>query len=246
MSLATFLQSVGLSKNEQRVYEALLALGDAEASRVAARSGLKRSTAFHILEELVKKGLASVYLEKNIKRFVAENPKGIKGMLEGRLAAFDKYFPELEKLFNVAGASAKVRFFDGPEGAKAILEETLESSEKIIYSIGSVEKGKEALGSSIRYAARRAAKKIFSKNLRLKGERFKPGYLENQRAELREVRFFPEGARIPVMLHIWDAKIAFIASKDEGFGLIIESKGIAEAMKSLFSMLWEMSERTIR
>lgn len=245
MSISLFLKSVGLDEHEQSVYLELLKTGDAETSRIAKRCGLKRSTTFHILEALAKKGLASSYREKNIRRFVAENPKKIREGFEGKIAAFEKYLPELEKFYATAGGRPRVRFFEGYEGVRTILEEVLECREKTVYSMGSIEKAKEALGASIRYAKRRAERKIFAKNLRAKDDKLPVGYIENQRKELREVRFLPAQVRIPLMVHMWDDKVAVLASKEEGFGIIVESREFSTAMKSIFEALWNISEKTV-
>lgn len=239
--LNKFLESIGLKEKDQRVYLALLGLADAPVGLISQKAEVKRTTTYHILENLIKNGLVSSYKEKGIKRFVAENPSKIKTFLEGRISALEKYLPNLRDLYDLSRARPTVRFFEGEDAMKQIAEEALESKEKTICSIGSVEKVKRASGTSIRFAKRRAEKKIFSRALRLKGEKFRSGYIEKQREELREVRFLPEDIKISVMIHIYDNKVSVICPKEENFGFTIESENFAKSMKSIFETLWRIS-----
>ncbi len=243
MSITKYLQSIGLKEKDQKVYLALLGLADAPVGLITQKAEVKRTTTYHILENLIKKGLVSSYKEKGVKRFVAENPNKIKTFLEGRIFALEKFLPNLRDLYDLSRARSVVRFFEGEDAMKQISEEALECKEKRIYSIGSVEKVKEASGTSIRFAKRRAEKKIFSRALRIKGEKFRPGYIEKQREELREVRFLPEDIKVSVMVQIYDDKVSVICPKEENFGFTIESENFAKSIKSIFETLWRISSR---
>lgn len=43
---------------------------------------------------------------------------------------------------------------------------------------------------------------------------------------------------IPIEINIYKDKVAFMSYKDE-VGLIIESEGIAEAMRKIYGMFWD-------
>lgn len=244
MSLKKLLDSVGLDQKNQMVYLALLKLGDAPASMIAKKSGLPRTTAYHQLENLVRLGLASKYKQKNITRFAAESTNKLKSVLENKLALFEKYLPELQKISS-SERLINLRLFEGAEGVQQIIEEELECKEKIVRSIGTHKDLRRASSGKITFTARRVDKKIFSKCLRPKNDEFKKGWLESQREELREVRLLPENISVPGMIFIYDNKVAIITPEEEGLGFIIASKTFSESLKNIFDALWAIGERTI-
>lgn len=244
MSLKYFLTSLGLDEKNQKIYLLLLKLSDAPASMIAKKSGLPRTTAYHQLENLVRLGLASKYKQKNITRFAAENANKLKSMIEGKLALFEKYLPELQK-FSSSERLINLRLFEGTEGVQQIIEEELDCKEKIVRSIGTHKDLRKAANGKITFTIRRVEKKIFSKCLRPKNDEFKKGWLETQQKELRTVRLLPNGISVPGMIFIYDNKVAIITPEEEGLGFIIASKTFSESLKNIFDMLWEVGEKTI-
>lgn len=242
MALEKFLQSLGLNDKEQKVYVSLLKMGDALVSGIAKRAGTKRTTTYHILENLIERGLVSSYQERGTRRFVAETPSRMKGILEGQISALEKYLPQLQSFYNLAKPELKIKLFEGQEGVRQVSEDILNCKKKIVCSLGSIEDVKGSLGRSIRFARRRAAGKIFSKNLRMKSE-ISLDYIKKQTEELREVRFLPSEIEFPGMIFIYDNKISFISSEEEGGGFIIESEDFSRAIKSMFEFLWQASEK---
>ena len=244
MPLSKFLNSIGLEQNAQKVYLALLGFGDAPCSRIAKKAEIKRTTAYNVLENLIKQGLVSSYKERGVRRFVAESPSKIRNTLEAKIFTLEKYLPKLQSFYNIARTPMPIRFFEGEEGIKQISEEVLNNKEKIIYSFGSIKDVKQAIGSSISFSKRRQAKKIFHKSLRTRDDKFRPGYLENQEKQLKEVRFLPDDVKIPEMVYLFDNKVGVISPKKEGTGFIIESDGFFQAVKALFDIAWSISQST--
>lgn len=246
MSLVKFLNSIGLDEKNQKVYLALLKLTDAPGSLVAKKASLPRTTTYHQLEKLINLGLVSTYRNKGVKRFVAENPGKIKGILEGKLAQFDKYLPELQDVPFEKKQKTNLRLFEGVEGRRQLIEEELNCREKLVRSIGSVRDLRKVQGGSIGFSKRRMAKKVFSKCLRPQDDEFAKGWLQSQTKELREVRLLPDKVNLSGMIFIYDNKLAVISpEQEEGIGFLVESESLSRSMKSMFDALWGISQRTI-
>lgn len=243
MSILKFLSSLGLDGKSQKVYLTLLALADAPVSIIAKRAGLKRTTTHHQLENLAKLGLASSYTYKNTQRFIAENPNKLKDILQGKIALCEKYLPKLQKITSKE-RFVNLRLFEGVEGMRQIIEEELNCKEKIVRSLGSMKDLKKVEGGRISFTGRRLKKKIFSKCLRPQKDIFKEGWFENQEKELREARLLPEDFLVPGMIFIFDNKVTVITPEEEGVGFIIESQSLSKTVKSIFDILWEISEKT--
>ena len=60
---------------------------------------------------------------------------------------------------------------------------------------------------------------------------------------LREVRIAPPGIDFSMGYWLFADKAAFLSSRKESFGFIIESKELVEMLKVQFEVLWEMSAR---
>lgn len=246
VSLSRFLNSIGLDEKNQKVYLALLKLTDAPGSSIAKKAGLPRTTAYHQLEKLVGIGLVSTYRHKGVKRFVAENPSKIKGILEGKLAQLEKYLPELQEIPFEKKQKTNLRLFEGIEGRRQMIEEELNCREKLVRSIGSVRDLRKVQGGSIGFSKRRIAKKVNSLCLRPQDDEFDKGWLESQIKELREVRLLPDKIKLFGMIFIYDNKVAMISSEqEEGIGFLMESESLSKSMKSIFDGFWEISQKTI-
>ena len=69
------LEKLGFSKNEAKVYLALLKLGSSLAGKIAKETLLDRSSTYSALKVLHKKGVISTYFENKRTIFSPEDPK---------------------------------------------------------------------------------------------------------------------------------------------------------------------------
>ena len=91
---------MGLDEKTEKVYVALLKLADAPAAKVARESGLKRTSVYHVLENLASMGLASSYIHRGVKRYAAENPSRLKAFFEQKAILAERLTPILQNLIN--------------------------------------------------------------------------------------------------------------------------------------------------
>ena len=80
--LDNFLKSLELSEKEALVYLTMLRIGSQGVSIVAKKSGLSRTTCYHVLESLQKKGYVSSYEKNKIDYYNAESPEIFQYILE--------------------------------------------------------------------------------------------------------------------------------------------------------------------
>ncbi|MFC1640577.1 TrmB family transcriptional regulator [Patescibacteria group bacterium] len=243
MALQRFFETMGLDNKSQKVYTALLAIGDAPAAIIAKHAGLKKTTTYHHLEKLVEMGLASSYQHKNSRRFVAENPEKMKSNLEGKIELFEKYLPELQRVA-ASERNVSLRLYEGTEGYQQIINEELSSREKVVRSMGTYRDLKKVEGGRLSFTDRRIKNKIYSKAIRPENDAFDKKWITDQEKELREVRFFPKGLEVPGMIFVFDDKVTFITPEEEGVGFIITSNSMSKMMKSLFDTMWQVSTQT--
>src|SRR3990167_7172928 len=136
--LGNALREIGLSDKEVAVYLASLKLGSQPVSVIAKNSNLNRTTTYVILRKLLEKGLMSKYSKGGVLYFTPSSPENIKTYVERKKRELDlaeesitNLMPDLEKIMQYSPVSAKIRFFEGIEGIKALYDHTLEVGERV-------------------------------------------------------------------------------------------------------------------
>src|SRR3989338_1979975 len=89
MNPALILKNVGLSEKAARVYLASLGLGEAPVQKLAEHAGVKRTTVYYVLEELIEFG-ALIEVRRNKKiAYVPAEPSHLLQRARERLNDFE-------------------------------------------------------------------------------------------------------------------------------------------------------------
>lgn len=148
-----------------------------------------------------------------------------------------------ESTHNVLTTKPKILFFPGLEGYKTAYEDSHTTKEKKLFGIYSPKDVWDVLGE--KYAdymvSQRMRRGIALKVIRSRTKEVIPGKYPNSPMDLREVRFAPEGFDFPISTYVYDNKVLILSSRQELFGLIIESADIAAAHRNYFSALLQIS-----
>jgi sugar-specific transcriptional regulator TrmB len=242
MHLKDTLKEFGLDDKRAKVYLAILELGTAKAYDIAHKSKISRPTVYDILEKLASDGLVGIYEKRGIRYYIANDPEKIKRKLQEKERAFDAVLPELRSVYNALITKPKMSYFEGIEGIKTVLEDTITGQEKLLYGILSMDDLFKTAGKQFMDAQ---VKKRVATGYQLKVIRSKPkDILETwptSAQELRELRYSPAGMVFAMTTYIYDNKVALISSKKENFGMIIESNEFHQNMRHLFGALWQIS-----
>ena len=247
--ISAILENFGLTDKESQVYLALLRYGEQPTTQIAKRTALNRGTTFLALKELVRLGLANKRLKNGVQMHHAARPHYLKSLLEQKRDDLDaleqslgEIMPLLENIQERTALPPRVSMFEGREGMRSVLEDTLQTPDKKLFCILSMEGifdsfGKEYFQS---YVQRRIAAGISIWALRNTtqdtGDAWPPG-----KAYSREVRFLPKEMFFPCSIYLYGGKVLYFTSKREGFALLIESEEIFTFQKQLFELLWQTS-----
>ena len=243
------LEKFGFSSKEVICYLSLLEFGTASAREVSKASGLNRSTAYVLLESLVKKGLASISNNEKNRFYTASPPERLVQSLEDeaklaaqRLGEARSLLPELKSMYAGVGPKPKVTFYEGEEGIESVYEDTLSSGESI-RAYASIENTHEVLPHYFPdYYKRRTAKGISIRSIHPNTEEAKERTTHNLE-ESRDSALVPkEDYNFSPEINIYDNKIVFMSLREK-FGLIIESEELADAMKKVFDLSWAEAKR---
>lgn len=241
---AEIFYSLGLTKNETKVYLTLLDLGAAQAGNITERSGIHRRNVYDSLARLMEKGLISFVTVNNKKMFSPVNPKRFleiidekKYELDNLRGGFSRLIPELE-LRTKMQEGHDVRFFKGSEGLKTVFEDIIRT-------------GKDYIGYGPGHHLEKILKYYFghfvSKRIKAKIA-LRLIYDEESRGRIRKnplstIRYIPEQYSSRAALRIYGNKVAImLLSEEEPLAIVIKNKAIAEGYRKYFEVMWKAAK----
>lgn len=236
------LASIGLDEKERRFYLAILQLGSASVTEIAARAGVTRTNGYDLLARLEARGLVRQSTEDGPRVVVAEDPKVLISNWERTRTTLDGLVPELRSLFNATASRPRIRFYEGAEGITRVLWETLECRSGVLLGILSMHELLEIPGTDgmQRYIAERLKRRIRLRVLR-SGGRETSKIWASSKSELREMRYAPPSIDLGMTMYINDETVSCLSSKRENYGLVIESAEFSALMRAMFEGVWTIS-----
>lgn len=240
MEIKQVLEQFGLKDKKADVYLATLELGRGTVIEIAKKAGVKRTTCYDILSDLIKDDFVSKILKGKKRLFVVEDPEKIQKNLENKEKLFSEILPQLKSIHNIIGTKPKIRFYEGKEGLKNIYSDTLKYSGEILAFAS--EDVMRVLGAEWAedYLAKRVKRDIHVRVVLPKTDYIIDKIIGRDRELLRMSKLIhPEKYPFSIEINIYGhQKVALISSKEE-MGLIIEGGEIYKTMKSIFELLWD-------
>lgn len=249
------LNSLGFSEEEVECYIALLELGSSTAGMLAKKMGVPRPTLYGTLRKLQDKGLLTQSMnEAGIKTFAALEPQKINQLFEQRKEQLDRNqnlfkqaLPDLMKKQPSKLLKPNFQLFEGEEGVKHVLKDMLLYSNMETMAFWPIKAMVEILSPDFfRYHNKERIKNnLYTRAI----------WPQHQLVDIaehpflgvggdfrREIRVAPAEIDFTMGYWIYGNKVAYISSRNESFGFILESAEHVEMLKTQFEMLWKLSE----
>jgi len=243
MKLLQYLENLGLNDKEAKCYLALLPLHQATAYMVAIRSGLKKPTAYVILEGLVSKGFALKIPNQDKTFYIAKSPKECFLSAREKIETVREILPELMAMQNSITDKPKIYFFEGRDGIDLVDAEILKMKEDIIsFTTPRFVKAEDDKNGK-EYVKKRIKAGIHA---RVIGEMSKEilDLKSKDEKEMRETRMLPtELFSSDIELGECGGKI-FISNYKKEFGIMLEDKDVCAVFKKVFEIVWN-SEKIV-
>ena len=241
------LRDFGLSTKEAQVYLALMEMGKASVAEIAQKAKINRTTTYDILENLANYHLVGRAQGKR-KHFAAEAPELLISYLEQKSKEFKdkseeakKLLPELKATYNLIPKKPKVKYYDGEDGLVAMYEHSLTSKTEILSWLNTERTADFAPEYFAEYYKRRAKKNIAIKAI-VNDVPTSHEIHTRDKAELRKMKIIAkEKMDIVPECYIYDDKVSFMSLREK-FGVMIESKDIAEAQRKLYELAWQEAD----
>ncbi|MBI3952717.1 MAG: hypothetical protein HY336_02050 [Candidatus Doudnabacteria bacterium] len=243
------LVAAGLEPDQAQIYEILLKNGPLKAGKVAAKSTLKRGLTYKVLDELVELGLVA----KNepigkVAIFEPAHPLKVKEFAEAKeqklktaQLALDGILGQLTSDYNLALGKPGIQFYEGKDGIKKVLEDTLTSKTEI-YAYSDIEAIIKYIPNiNQEYVAQRERRKIKKRGIFIDTPKAREE-LKNYHVATTQNKFIKhEAPPFEVVFQIYDNRISYITlSPNKMLGVIIEDPFIYRMHKYIYEFLWSL------
>jgi sugar-specific transcriptional regulator TrmB len=242
MNLEKILTNTGLTEKEAKIYISLLELKEALPSVIAKKAKIKRPTSYLILDELVKKGLASKIKKGAYYHFQGISPHNLLEDQYNKYTSLEKALPELLKLHEIYSIKPQVSFFEGKEGLIRIMEDTLTTKTDLLcwadVALATNTVLKDYYPS---YVHKKVKNKIWLRGI-FCYDKLALEYKKQGAEELREVYLIPKkDYPFKNEINIYDDKVAIISHQD-GTGVMIQNQNIADTQRAIFNFAFKYAK----
>lgn len=246
MDKEILLKNLGLDDKEAKTYLAILELGESTIKPIALRAGLKRTSVYNFIDHLVELGLIGQSQKNGRTHYKAFSPEKLVEIEQERVRMVRETMPEFLSIYNDKVNKPKVSYFEGPAQLRSLGREALLCKEEVCYlwpgpEITSITGG-EGFWNEI--SQERIERHIFVKLIRFHGKDRLWDYSASGLEYLRETRWAPKDLEnlVDTGIAIYDTgKVGIFGSKEEAFGILIESQSYMKTMRMFFDLLWEKS-----
>ncbi|PIR54116.1 hypothetical protein COU75_02535 [Candidatus Peregrinibacteria bacterium CG10_big_fil_rev_8_21_14_0_10_42_8] len=243
-ALLHVIQSVGLEPHEAALYLAGLKLGSAPASAYAADTKINRVTAYNYLEELVKKSIFTSAEGGRAMTYAPVAPDQLSIEARKNVEALERAMPDLRSMMGKHHRAPHVRYFEGEEGILKVYEDTLTADGSLLNFANSQIVRTFWKEYDNDYVNKRIKNGIFLKGIAPDDAIGRRVHGKDSKS-LREIRLV-NAKEFPIHneINIYDNKVAIVSFSENPsdlFGVIIESKEVAETQKQIFEMAWRFA-----
>ena len=243
MDMIHIFEALGLREKEAKIYLALLSLGESGAYRLAKKTGLKRPTAYVIVQELIEKGYIYEAPESRPQRYVARPPELLMDRMEERLEEAKSALPQLKALQKKGDTKLSALYFEGIRGLR----------EALWYKLDEFE-GKELVGFYAKAPdVDKATHELFDEWATETAKRgvvirgFAPDDLSLERYRSLDKKFLRDMHLIPHNEYSSEISIDVMGditrlidiNGDQHQAIVIENPRFATAVKQIFEIMWK-------
>jgi sugar-specific transcriptional regulator TrmB len=232
------ITQIGMDDKHAKIYLACLELGEATIIDIARKTGIKRTTVYENIEQMMRDGFILANSETKRRHFLALDPKELLQILKQREKMLSQIMPQLLAMTSVTSVKPKITTYQGKEGMLVAYEDSLSypNSEVVGWASGEV-LTLFSMKECESYIKKRVQKKIMQ-TLIMPSDKKATEFTANDNHQLRKTKLVSlEEYPFKIELNIYANKLAIFSTKDK-LAVILESEPIASAMRMIFRMCW--------
>lgn len=241
------LKSLGLSKNESKIYETLLVEGESSAGQIALKSKVHRRNVYDTLQRLVERGLVFEIIGEKEHIYQAVDPRKLAEVLAEKQSALEKVLIDMEELHRTKPATESIYIYRGVEGWKNYMRDILRIKEDV-YTIA----GKGAwTDEKITTFTEQFIKQIHKDGIKNKilFEAGNPAKTDQIAKVLNaEYRYLPADVQTSSVVDIFGDHVVIITDlsggiiRDDSSLTVIINQKIADSFRVWFNLLWDSTK----
>ena len=242
------LTEYGFEKIEAEVYSALVKNGDTSIAKLMEKTELSRASIYDALEKLEEKNLINHRKEGRRAFYSPKHPDKLYEFIEDKKRETEMLNSQMETVigqfkgaFNLAENKPGIRFFEGKEGAREAINDTLNAQE--ICAITNP-KGVKKVGADINkeHVTKRIKKEINKKILMTDPSAVE--FTPKNYYDFTEIKKLPSKINpFNATTQLYDNKVAYFKLRESNIiSVIIEDKDFYDVLKNIFDFLWGLSE----
>ncbi len=243
--LEKYLQDIGFTDKEAKVYLTLLQVDNSSVLDLAKKTKIKRPTVYVVLETLAKKGLVSESTIGKKVHYHAESPERLatyverqKVMLDDQARQLKDVIPQIKSIQRETGEKPTVQYFEGKEGINSMNESLYYDEEEggtayLVYSRDLLDKVFPPEERN-KFRNSRLKKNIKSRVLYNYSQGVIPSDETGERIKIDEVQY-PFSCDITIYKD--RVRISILGKKLSG--IFIKSQEFADTLKNLFSVAFD-------
>lgn len=233
------LTNLGLEEKEAQLYVSLVELGEASVLALSRKSGVNRASIYYILDKMKKRGLVTHLKKKGTDLYSSVDPDLVLAQFQSRVKDLQAAVPELKALVNQNGQRPPVRFYEGVNGIKAMIADSLTAKTEILSATNPEALHRLWPEYDEEYSKRRAEANLPQRALAPSDEHGRKAKAEDKKYH-RELRLVDSGTlNLGSDITVYDDKVAMASLTGEVFGVLIENATLAETQRSLFEQAWQ-------
>jgi len=238
-----------MSKNEAKVYFALLEIGQSSATPIVRKSLIPNSKIYPVLEKLIRKGLVSYVIKNNVRYFQASDPKNLIEYLNNKEREIiqqknkiEKIIPRFEAMRGMSKEKQEASVYETVKGVKTAFNNILNTlgkdDEYMVFTLGHELEEKQLKRFFKIYHKKRIAKKI--KVRLIANSKIKKVFSKYHVYGGMKVRY--NDMELPTGIFIYGDKVMTIVWGEKPTVFVITSKNNADRYRKFFEEMWKASK----
>ncbi|MBD3311021.1 MAG: hypothetical protein GF349_00810 [Candidatus Magasanikbacteria bacterium] len=244
-----YLQSLGLSENEAKIYLHTLKKGQQTVQQISTGTNLSRVTVYAAIDTLIEMGLISSVQKGKRKLFSAEPPERIVSVAETKVKKMENMINEMsshlqELKLAQSGDKPVVKFFEGPEAYRIVNEDLIETKPKEIYEFGNIEELQRIYSGEDKKISEEIIDKLdqFFKGSDIKRRSIHVGSHDPERfvdkGDVQRVFLDKNKYKFYGDIFLYKNKIWLSSFRGKQISILIESGLLYDTLKALFDISW--------
>lgn len=237
------LEDFGLSKNEIKIYLALIRKGELGPTEISKQTGFARSYVYDVLRRLQEKGIVNTIVKNQKHTYMAVSTKQLIEICKQKLEAIEKITEELESLRSTKKDNIRVELQTGRYVLRTLLNDILinlnRGDEVLFYGIDDdfLIETDPTIKTRLNLYLNKIVKAGITERLVVK-----KGIKKIPEAKTTKYRFLPKETIGNLAFVTYADRLAIFLWGQPNYLIFIISKEVATSYRNQFDILWEKAK----